>query len=445
MSCLQSLALKDGILKWLNISSEVSSKEMYGKPVLDLSDVAVDRTEASGHSRGLLLRMMHGSSQDFSVTNMLTASSFKDRAGLSLTFRGLIASSSSSATALRSQMSCSYCSGQRFMDWPSGTISEPGGMIASDVHCTFVCDGAQRLLPKSSKAEDFRGVVITVHALDFADGEYLEVESDVPGLRFSRLFQRGQRVPVTLHAIPIVFIRFKGKSHLHNQTGGSWFSTLRFKLSYQSVSLSADGFLCCSACDYHPDCIQKQGCFANAKNLTLEEDGIVGSRSLLPNADESPASMPVPETARRSLPSVDKLALVLQGEPGVEQRLPCALSQGPEEILTVVERERGDWRGAQATWEGDCYIRPSCLTQDYDCQEDALYFEDVNSCSVHVQFLDRMVREYRYDCEGGSGLEGFAHGILTRMSPTTVKIGSSNTGNTILAYREFEVKIFFLS
>ena len=76
----------------------------------------------------------------------------------------------------------------------------------------------------------------------------------------------------------------------------------------------------------------------------------------------------------------------------MDHHLPCAIAQGPDEILTVVERERGEWRGAQATWEGKCYIRPSCLSQNVDCQADALYFEDVNSCRVHVQILDRCLR-----------------------------------------------------
>jgi hypothetical protein len=539
-----------GILRWLNISDTFSETvpvtiEETPRLIFDIP-VALEvqsgvwptkrlgGSNLVGYSTGLLLRMQQGPNE-FSTLNMMTEKSDSIFASIQeMGFRGIYGRGGTP-----SQLACTFCSGLQNLQWPSGIISEPIGMMIKDKTCHFIVDGAVDLMwsiRQSSpfNAQDyqestFRGVEITIDEIGFRSNDELlsvEVERSIcdstTGLKcsdvnnYTKVFRRGTTAPIKLQMKPPVRIGFVGKSHLLDlERNLPWdipaTSAVRFKLSYKSLRIGQAGESCCIDCRYDPDCIQASACFAGATEVTIpskrthvifdrlkkyveqrsaqdvsafrsrraafeyeegeeESDAQEGeSFWTLPHASgdsrtensqqASITGSPQTET-RRSESVVDKLTLVFDGAVGIELNstdLPCAFAQSERQILTVVERQPDVWRGAEGAWDGKCYINPSCSAPEViddksgvlktRCLTGGKYFDPPNLCSIRIEISDRIIREYRYGCDGSATftstsadvkINGSAHGVIVSVGQQTLN-EYSGADVRVLAYRRVEV------
>ena len=435
------------ILKWLQIENVVSD-ESYIKPL----DFLVPETggTVSSSSKGLLVEMQQGP-VEFSIFNILTTSG--SSSGNKLYFAGVLGRDNPV-----SQMASTYCSVSKVLLWPSGTLSEPTGMLSKDATCQFLLDGARDTVPPSSSV-DYRGVEITVHEIGFeSDEEFLSIEQQKIGFpKVEMIFRRGSATPVTLQMATTVTIGYVGKSGLGNRTL-TWAQIsdiLRFKVSYKSLRIGIMGQDCAKSCSFSPECIRERWCFENATLLTINGDHIVQgdrTRSLqdsgTSNKEES-AKQEIwvssdreagAEARRQSSPHVQRLTMTINGVSGLWKDVPSGFAQNTRQIATVVERRPDLWRGADGSWQGKCFVQPACAadTEQEECVSAAMYFLDDNLCQVRIEINDRIVREYRWNCRGQPSVEGSAHGVIVSIEPE-VEREESQTGVTIMAYRRMQV------
>ena len=121
----------------------------------------------------------------------------------------------------------------------------------------------------------------------------------------------------------------------------------------------------------------------------------------------------------------------------------------------MVERQPDVWRGAEGAWDGKCYINPSCSAPEViddksgvlktRCLKGEKYFDPANLCSIRIEISDRIIREYRYGCDGSATsssadvkINGSAHGVLVSVGQQTLN-EYSGADVRVLAYRRVEV------
>lgn len=435
------------ILRWLQIEAAISDQS-FVKPL----EFSVPETPLSSYSKGLLVEMRQGP-RKFSTFNMFTAFTSGSPIGNELYFAGVIG-----ADNPVSQLAPTYCSTTKLMLWPSGTLSEPTGMLQNDATCNFLLDGAIDIIPLRS-ADEYRGVEITVHEVGFeSDEEFLSIEQRKIGFpAIERIFRRGSALPVTLQMATTVTVGFAGKSGLSNHTV-TWApisDTLRFRVSYKSLSIDAVGQSCAASCSFSPECIRERDCFFNATLLTIESDHIVNGIQTRSSQESGSAHQEEPatkqtwissereagaESRRQSASHVERLTMTINGISGLQQVGPSVFAQNTRQIVTEVERRPDFWRGAEGSWQGKCFIQPACVADagQVECVRADSYFSDANLCQVQIEINDRIVREYRWNCRGQTSVEGSAHGVVVSIEPDIVK-EISMTGVTVLAYRRIQV------
>ena len=411
-------------------------------------------SSAVGSSRGLLLEGFQGP-VSFRTLKLLAAK--PEIWAPALEFGGI-----SGRASVPSQLSCEYCSGNKTLLWHKGLISEPLGMMVKDIDCSYIITGAKQI----GKNPGMRGLEIRVEEINLQDGEEFlvirETESnDRGGPPWSFKFQRGSAMPVILHAVPPVQIVFSGKSHLVNRkVPWSSPSGVRFKIRFHTLELGPDAFECSSRCFGEPGCLRDQSCFRDSPLITTEDDFVVFdnrrrlSASTLPlrskfiqqAAAETESSV---VSARRTPSNVDILTMTLEGVSGERQTLPCAFAQDTRQLVTEIRKQLDTWQGANGMWDGFCYDKGSVsYCRQVQCAEetrkpngtvpDVHYFGKDNSCRIHIEINDRTIREYRYDCNGGTGPVGLAYGVIIHVGAIE-KISSPVTGATFSSFRRIEV------
>jgi len=442
-------------LKWLGIKDLVYMGEATGWwPKGKLSFRASETgSNAVGSSRGLLLEGFQG---PVSFRTLKLLATKPDIWAPDLEFGGI-----SGRASVPSQLSCEYCSGTKTLLWHKGLISEPLGMMVKDINCNFIITGAKQV----GKNPGMRGLEIRVEEINFQDGEEFLVireESNDRGVpQWSFKFQRGSAMPVILYAVPPVQIVFFGKSHLVNRKV-TWSSPsgVRFKVRFHTLDLGPDAFECSSRCFGEPGCLRDQSCFRDSPIMTTEDDYVLfdnrrrlsastltlRSKVIQQAAAEMESSV---VSARRTPSNVDILTMTLEGVSGERQTLPCAFAQDTRQLVTEIKKQVDRWQGANGMWDGFCYDKGSIsYCGKVPCAEetrkpdgtvaDVYYFGEANSCSIHIEINDRTIREYRYDCNGGTGPVGLAYGVMIHVGAIE-KISSPVTGATFSSFRRIEV------
>ena len=427
------------ILKWLGIEDDVylEGPDLIARLVFRATESG---STITSRSRGLLLQLQQGP-HGFSTVNMMAAnratfdSNDRGNAGTNLAFKGILG-----RDGFPSQLSCTYCSGKRFFEWHTGTISEPVGMVVEDSSCQFIITGGELL----SRDKRQTAVEVTLHQLSLDDErEFLSFEFERIGYpRYTKIIRRGDPYPLTVQLFPPITIGFNGKSNLLNRTvpWAAHSGDVRFKLTYQTSFMDTNGVTCSKLCEYDPDCVREKNCLINSTLMTTENNYVVASRS---SNSERIGLEGDKVSTRQSLSSVDQIQLAFEGASGMLHQTPCAFAQNTRQIVTEVSKVHDEWRGSDGVWNGRCFIKPSCLAfnirQGEPCIEDQDYFGTANTCRIAIDIDNGIVREYRSDCPGRPGISGFAHGIISHVSPTIYHVSSQSTGTTILRYRHLEV------
>jgi len=360
------------------------------------------------------------------------------------------------------QVACTFCSGSRLMTWPWGSISEQRGMMANDRNCEFMLTGGGGI---TDLATLNRMVIITVETIGFdRDDEELVVSSQSKYGRFSTTFRKGSGVPVELHMPAYTAVRFKAQSHISNVS--EWSAVpegLRFKVVYKTVVLSPQGFACLSSClvkdIYDQECVKYKGCanMSSAVNLdglqALVDETVdfgnsgSGTRSLSRTTQQQDLEVQVDgKSFERSVSTrrygvVGKITMSLSGYGGLETELPCRSAQDTQQILMEMHKHDDFWTGINGVWQGSCSILAACsdVAQVGDaCVQTDAYRDSINTCSVHLDIADRVVREYRYGCSGEKRLTGMAHGVIKSMGAAE-PISDISTGVILIAYRRIVI------
>lgn len=346
------------------------------------------------------------------------------------------------------QLACIHCSGDKTLDWPWGTISEPAGMVADNSNCMFLLSGG-------SKLKDLDGlnllIIVTVDHLAFQHDEVLIFSFN----DFTRTFRKGTAVPVQLHMPVYSRIQFNAQSHLLD--GATWDPLadpqgLRFKVTYKTIILTAEGRACQLSCmtpNYDEDCVQRKACASMSREINLDNVlGVTnleadfgnterGQRRFALDGQEQEQKSASPSTLRRDDASVEKLTLSLSGYAGTNQQQPCMFGQNTRQLLVVADNRIASWKGMNGAWSGKCSILPTCADKqgdDVDCVQDMDYELVSNQCSVHVDISGGVIREHRYNCRGQEKLAGVAHGIIISMG-VTEQIVLQETNVALVYYR----------
>ena len=131
---------------------------------------------------------------------------------------------------------------------------------------------------------------------------------------------------------------------------------MRFKITYKTLLIGIDGEQCSKDCEYDPDCMLQNSCFAKASPLTLERDFVEFRRSSLSDeavsvtekdtVTQSHARHPITLALRASETDREQLTMTLDAIGGLDGEMPCAFGQNQRQLMTVVGRSRISWQGA---------------------------------------------------------------------------------------------------
>ena len=433
------------VLSWLGVDDHVYYSGVRWQPPRLTFNVPESGSNVASYSTGLLLNDIQGPNE-FSSVNLLTTTQASNSgirgSSINFAFKGILGRGQ-----MPSQFACHHCSSSIILSWPVGTISEPSGMMPSDFNCNWLIDAAAPI--QGSAEYNARGIEVIIHEIDFEhDDEFLSVGHTKSGYpSYNKRFFRNSLMPVILHMHPVVRVGFWGKSHLFNRTS-PWIAPsgkMRFKITYKTLLIGIDGEQCSKNCEYDPDCMLQNSCFAKASPLTLERDFVEFRRSSL--SDEA-VSVTEKDTVtqsharhrntlalRASETDREQLTMTLDAIGGFDGEMPCAFGQNQRQLMTVVGRSRISWQGAAGAWDGSCFILPSCSSvQDAPCVPDNDYFSNENVCSIRIEISDRTIREYRYGCQGNEDMVGSASGVISHLQSTPVKIDPPG-----IVYRPFEL------
>lgn len=376
-------------------------------------------------------------------------------------FPGLYAQGGSPA-----QLACTYCRGQKEMNWPWGTISEPNGFFTSARDCLFRLTGGNAIEDLNDKE---RLIIIKVENVDLERNETLIVGWGGP----FATFRQGRHTPTELHLPIYAYVEFHAPGQLSE--GAQWNPPrqgVRFKVTYKTIILTAEGRKCQLSCFadgmYDEPCVQSKRCAALSQEISLDgadhlldlktnfgHDGL-GRRTLdlgqqrMQGAEQQPQTVSS-AAVRTNHPQPNRLAMSLSGYGGANQDVPCKLAQNSKQTLMNVEQVQRAWEGI---WAGRCAIARSCSSTEEtggggDCLIDQLYESSPNTCSVDLHISDNLVREYRYNCGCGvnktlstcdypNGVVGMAIGYIIRMSEVN-RVQSTSTDVTVIAYWRFAI------
>jgi len=355
------------------------------------------------------------------------------------------------------QLACTFCSGSRYMHWPSGELSEPRGMIAKDRDCTFFFTGGQGIkqlvsLPKI--------IIVTLHSLTLDSDD--DVLSFIEGSWIESL-RRGSSAPVEYHMPAYFRMRFTTKSLLF-RTEERWDPVpdgLRFHLTYKTVVLTEEGRQCQLSCvdkgQYDPHCLKSKACAAMGSEVNLDGlDSLVDLERDFGLGDKTRSrwgartSHIPPDRLRAEGSSAgkadDRLVLALSGYQGMDGEFPCMFAQNPQQLLLSLQRGGTLVSGLDGSWDGSCRSLPTCSFSPLEkCVSEEEYLGAANTCSVKYQVSGSIVREYRSNCNVGSnhslpGILGTAHGIIETISSDPVEITAGATGVTVLRFRRIVLR-----
>ena len=450
------------VLEWLGLNGRA---QLVGFDVKSLQFNADGLTSLVSSSSGLLLDIFSGPF-DTGVMNMfMSPHKISAEHGfqgqhlspyVSFDMRGIYGIGGSGPM----QLACSFCSGTKYLNWPSGSISEPRGMLANNRACSFVISGGQGIkdldnLPKI--------IVVTIEGLDFdSDDEVLSVGEGA----FVQTLRRGSEVPVQYHLPQYSRVTFTAESHLSSATWDPVPEGLRFKITFKTIILTEEGRACKLSClndgQYDLDCLKNRACAASGSEANLDglESLVDLEREFTGNSQEETrrfekSGSQSHGTDHRHVLAIgapaskpgSRLIMTLAGYQGSNEELPCKFAQTPTQMLLPLARGGELVRGLDGqTWAGRCSSMQACSGAQVgeNCVLDDNYFGDANSCLVHLQITGRVIREYRSDCDIGSnysrpGLLGLAHGIIESISDADLA-SDMNTLVTILRYRRVVVR-----
>jgi hypothetical protein len=96
-------------------------------------------------------------------------------------------------------------------------------------------------------------------------------------------------------------------------------------------------------------------------------------------------------------------------------------------------------------WTGTCQKQRACgdpdlrdETETQPCIRDEDYKNSVNTCLVHIEVDDNVIREYRYNCNNTGTIAGVSHGVIVSMDDAEV-MTDPQTYVRYLVYRPFVV------